>query len=162
MKSLLAVYVALFERWMEAWILYVSLCVCLSPPNCLGNRMHTCPGVSSHCVVAYCCPMFKTIAAALKQNPVWAKRAQWSKMQRKTHFPFIFLLCVVFVLECIFIAPLALIQLCFYGVFICANHMNQDDARELVYSLLQWISDLKVYFCHECVWVKRVELRFVC
>lgn len=32
-------------------------------------------------------PYLKTTAAALKLNAVWAKRAQWSKMQRKTHFP---------------------------------------------------------------------------
>lgn len=98
----------------------LSLCVCLAATNCLGSRMRTCPGVLSHCVVTYSCPMCKTIAAALKQNTVWAKRAQWSKMQRKTHFPYIFSLrgCSVFVLECIFITPLALIQLCFYDVYL--------------------------------------------
>lgn len=61
--SFFAFYIicVIFIWFLNAWLSPVSLsisfylCLC-SPPNCLGNMMPTCPGVSSHCVVQHHVP----------------------------------------------------------------------------------------------------------
>lgn len=72
-----------------------TVSVCLLQ-TALAVRCPRSGGVLCHCVVSLpSCPMFKTTAAALKLSTVWAKRAQWSKMQKNHMFPmFAFLLCV--------------------------------------------------------------------
>lgn len=125
----------LTSQWKHSYSIFLCLCTC---PNCLGKDAHASGDFVSLCrLTPHPCPTCKATAAALKQNTVWAKRAQWSKMHRKTHFPsvgflFHFIILFLFVFFFLFFsAPLALIQL-FYVCLTKCIYMCQSCGERMI------------------------------